>query len=234
MCTLSFIPTSDKDCIFTTNRDEDPKRIALVPQKYKHDGIELTYPKDSKANGSWMISNGIDTSLCLLNGAFVKHAKRDDYRQSRGLMLIDFFKFPTCQEFIDQFQFEGMEAFTLVVLESKQEVYLTELIWDEHKLHVRKLPPDKAHIWSSSTLYNKEMKIEREQWFWNWLKDETQLESSSVVNFHKTGGSGNFEYGLFMNRQNIVRTVSITQIAISSQAHSMQYFDLLEEEHNTV
>lgn len=84
MCTLSFIPVSDTDFIFTTNRDEDPNRVALKPQRYNHQGHDLYYPKDSKANGSWIISNSVDTTLCLLNGAFEKHQRQSSYRQSRG------------------------------------------------------------------------------------------------------------------------------------------------------
>ncbi len=230
MCTLSFIPISDTDFIFTTNRDEDPNRVALSPLKYIHDGLELYYPKDSKANGSWIISNCSDTSLCLLNGAFKKHQRKPNYRQSRGLMLLDFFKYPNLKEFVENYQFEGIEAFTLVIVESKSGIRLSELIWDEQKLHVKELPSDKAHIWSSTTLYTNPMKSEREHWFWDWLRNEKRVNSNSILNFHKTGGEGNLEYGLFMNRRNLVRTVSITQIEGSSKEHRMKYFNLLDEE----
>ena len=228
MCTLSFIPISDADFILTTNRDEDPNRVAISPQKYLHNGLELFYPKDSKANGSWIISNCIDTSLCLLNGAFEKHQRQLNYRQSRGLMLLDFFQYSKLKDFVDNYQFEGIEAFTLVIVENKDGVQLTELVWDEEKLHVKELPTDKAHIWSSTTLYTNSMKSEREQWFWDWLRNEKQINLSSILNFHKTGGKDNLEYGLFMNRRNRVRTVSITQIEGSRNGHEMKYFDLLE------
>jgi len=230
MCTLSYIPISDQNFIFTTNRDEDPRRIALGPHKYNHNGVELSYPKDSKANGSWIISNSIDTTLCLLNGAFERHKRRTDYRQSRGLMLIDFFQFSSLKNFINNYQFEGIEAFTLVIIENKSGTELTELVWDEEKLHVTKLKSNKAYFWSSTTLYTREMKVEREQWFWNWLNKATDLDQNSVLKFHKSGGSGNMEYGLFMNRRNLVRTVSITQIIGSEKGHVMEYYNLLDEE----
>ena len=230
MCTLSFIPISDTDFIFTTNRDEDPNRVALGPQKYIHNGLNLFYPKDFKANGSWIVSNCVDTSLCLLNGAFEKHQRKPIYRQSRGLMLLDFFRYSNLNDFIGNYKFEGIEAFTLVVVESRSEIGLWELIWDEHELHVKELPGSEAHIWSSTTLYTNSMKSEREQWFWDWLRNEEQVNLSSVLNFHKTGGEGNLEYGLFMNRKNLVRTVSITQISGSKNSHKMAYYNLLDEE----
>ncbi len=230
MCTLSFIPVSDTDFIFTTNRDEDPNRVALSPQKYSHNGLDLFYPKDSKFKGSWIISNCVDTSLCLLNGAFVKHQRKFNYRQSRGLILLDFFRYSNLKAFIENHQFEGIEAFTLVVVESKPATCLSEVIWDEKELHVKELSSSEAYMWSSTTLYTNSMKFEREQWFWNWLKNEEFVNQASILNFHKTGGKGNLEYGLCMNRRNLVRTVSITQISGNSAEHGMEYFDLLDEE----
>ena len=230
MCTLSYIPISDKDFILTTNRDENPRRIALSPKKYLHKGLELFYPKDSKANGSWIISNCIDTTLCLLNGAFERHQRRTDYRQSRGLILIDFFNFSGLNDFVENYKLEGIEAFTLVVVENKSEIQIIELIWDEKKIHVKELSRHEAHFWSSTTLYTNEMKLEREKWFRDWLDNETYLDQNTILKFHKTGGAGNREYGLFMNRRNLVRTISITQIIGSEMGHLMKYFNLLDEE----
>ena len=229
MCTLSFIPISSTHFIFTNNRDEDPNRVALKPRRYSYNGIELYYPKDSKANGSWVISNGIDTSLCLLNGAFKKHKRRLYYRQSRGLMLLEFFEHSNVTAFIDNYQFEGLEAFTLIIVKNSSGICLWEIIWDEQNLHIKKLPTSKSYIWSSSTLYSDSMKYEREQWFRNWLKDEKQINQASILNFHKTGGEGNLEYGLLMNRRNRVRTLSITQICGNENVHKMNYYDLLDE-----
>ncbi|MRT94103.1 NRDE family protein [Ancylomarina sp. 16SWW S1-10-2] len=230
MCTLSFIPVSDNDFIFTMNRDEDPNRIALEPQKYVHNGLELYYPRDSKANGSWIISNGINTSLCLLNGAFKKHKRRSDYRQSRGLMLLEFFEYSNPTDFIDNYQFEGMEAFTLVIVQGGSKICLWQLVWDEQNLHVKKLPASKSYIWSSATLYSDSMKYEREQWFRDWLRNEKEINQASSLNFHKTGGKGNLEYGLLMNRKNRVRTLSITQISGNGNVHKMTYHNLLDED----
>lgn len=228
MCSLSFIPLSDKEFILTTNRDEDPRRVAFSPKKYLHNGVELVYPKDSKANGSWMICNCIDTSLCLLNGAFERHQRQTNYRHSRGLMLLDFFNYANLDDFIGKYNFKGIEAFTLIIVENKSQVRLTELVWDEEELFVKELQSHDAYFWSSTTLYTKNMKIERERWFREWFDKETQIDQKSILKFHKMGGAGNMEYGLCMNRKNRVRTVSISQIEGSRNGHEMKYFDLLE------
>jgi len=228
MCTLSYIPITEKDFIFTTNRDEDPQRIACAPKQYLHEGVALTFPKDSKAKGSWIISNSKNVTLCLLNGAFERHLRKSKYRQSRGLMLLDFFRFSCSKDFIDNYQFAGIEAFTLVVVENKSETVLTEIKWDERELLVKILPNSKAHIWSSATLYTAEMRAEREGWFWKWLDGKPHIDPDSVLNFHKTGGAGNLEFGLFMNRNNHVKTVSITQIVGGENGHVMRYFDFLK------
>lgn len=230
MCTLSYIPITATDFIFTTNRDEDPTRLAIRPEKYIHNGFELYYPKDSKANGSWIISDCKAITLCVLNGAFEKHKRKAHYRQSRGLMLLDFFGYANLDDFIENYLFDGIEAFTLIVVENKTGIRLTELIWDEKELFVKELDKSEAHFWSSTTLYTDAMKVERERWFRDWLNNANQLNADSILEFHKTGGSGNMEYGLLMNRRNLVRTVSITQILGGDKGHNMRYFNLLDEE----
>jgi hypothetical protein len=71
------------------------------------------------------------------------------------------------------------------------------------------------------------MKLEREQWFGDWLRNEKHVNQASILKFHKTGGKGNLDYGLFMNRRNLVRTVSIAQICGSGNVHDMKYYNLL-------
>ncbi|RXQ94369.1 hypothetical protein EO244_08790 [Ancylomarina salipaludis] len=232
MCTLSYIPIVGRDFIITVNRDEDPSRLALRPQKYIYNGFELFYPKDSKANGSWIISNCKDTCLCVLNGAFKKHKRKANYRQSRGLMLLDFFGYANLDDFIKNYPFDGIEAFTLIVVENKTGIRLTELVWDEQKLFIKEFDSSKSHIWSSTSLYTDAMKLERKKWFQDWLNNASQLNADSILEFHKTGGSGNKEYGLLMNRRNFVRTVCITQILGFGSEYKMRYIELTEDDLN--
>ena len=82
------------------------------------------------------------------------------------------------------------------------------------------------------------MKKERLQWF-NDFKVENELDSETLLNFHKTAGHGNEDYGVVMDRH-YVKTTSITQVKkiedniemhfnnLQSNAISTKQFNLLQ------
>ena len=54
MCTVTFLPLSNNDFILTSNRDEQRQRETLHPKIYEEDGIEMLFPKDKVAGGTWI------------------------------------------------------------------------------------------------------------------------------------------------------------------------------------
>lgn len=226
MCTLSYIPVDDEDFYFTTNRDESPNRIALSPQIYNlTDSSRALFPKDKLAEGTWMFCHEEGFSLCLLNGAFKKHKHQPPYRKSRGVMVLEFIKYSSTQEFISIYEFIGMEPFTLLVLSYQSERKLEEVRWDGEVIHYRKLNALVPQIWSSSTLYDEEAKQMRKKWFSDWLR-ETKVYSKDVIfDFHKNTGNDDAHNGLVMNRRNLVKTLSVTQIIKTGGEVSMEYDD---------
>nr|MBP6455490.1 NRDE family protein [Chitinophagaceae bacterium] len=84
MCTVSFLPVNKTSFILTHNRDEHINRgVAFLPIFYEISSNKIVFPKDSKANGTW-ISTSKNYSLCLLNGGFEKHKHEPPYKHSRG------------------------------------------------------------------------------------------------------------------------------------------------------
>ena len=69
------------------------------------------------------------------------------------------------------------------------------------------------------------MKRERMQWFDDFKKG-TALTSKSIMEFHKTAGNGEKDYGVIMDRF-FVKTTSITQIIKSNKEVSMSFENLL-------
>ena len=55
MCTVSFIPFPDERFIFTSNRDENPKRAATALHELEVEGKTLFFPQDEQAKGSWFV-----------------------------------------------------------------------------------------------------------------------------------------------------------------------------------
>lgn len=75
MCTVTYIPTKNGFC-FTSNRDEKASRETIQPTIYINNGMELIYPKDKVAGGTWVAADGKNRIACLLNGAFEGHKKK--------------------------------------------------------------------------------------------------------------------------------------------------------------
>ena len=75
MCTVTYFPLGKNDFILTSNRDETPFRKTIPPKKYLENGVELTYPKDELAGGTWIGTSSKNRLVCVLNGAFIKHKR---------------------------------------------------------------------------------------------------------------------------------------------------------------
>ena len=81
MCTITFIPKTNNDFILTSNRDEAPGRETFPPEIYEEDAVELLYPKDAVAGGTWIGASNKKRIVCLMNGGFVSHKRKAFYRQ---------------------------------------------------------------------------------------------------------------------------------------------------------
>ena len=75
MCTVTYLPLENEGFILTSNRDESHIRKTIPPKKYVENGVELAYPKEQLAGGTWIGASTKNRLVCLLNGAFKKHVR---------------------------------------------------------------------------------------------------------------------------------------------------------------
>ncbi|MEL6833162.1 MAG: NRDE family protein [Bacteroidota bacterium] len=226
MCTVTYLPTGTDQFLFTSNRDESPLRRASNVQHIAGIGKQLLYPQDSLAKGTWIAISDHNQLVCILNGAFTRHHHSPPYRLSRGIMALEFFDYDNATAFRQNFEFQGMEPFTMVIYDKGQ---LFDLRWDEQQVHFQQLAVDEPHLWSSPTLYDPHWQEKRQQWFRDWRVRQQKYTSSSVLQFHQTAGEGNPEYDLVMNRANIVRTTSITHITKKLDRAKLRYQTILTQ-----
>jgi hypothetical protein len=231
MCTVTFLPQGKRGFILTSNRDEKLTRpLAEPPRRYYLETGMVVFPKDPQANGTWIAMASKNLSLCLLNGAFTNHVSMAPYRRSRGLVLLDFFEYGTATEFISNYDFTGIEPFTLLVLQTLDTLSLVEIRWDGTRIHLLPKDATKPQIWSSATLYSPAVRLQKEGWFAHFLLTMGEKPELDILHFHRLGGENDSRNALCMQRGNDFQTVSITSIRANDMGEQvMTYQDLVRE-----
>ena len=226
MCTVSFVNANGK-IIITSNRDEKTVRPnAIEPKNYGINNKKIIFPKDKKAGGTWFAINENSTILVLLNGAKEKHVLKDNYRKSRGLIVLDLISSESALLEWEAINLENIEPFTLVLFENEK---LYQLQWNETQKSSLELDTTQSHIWSSSTLYSKEIRKKRANWFYTFLDTQPKVNEEELFNFHRYTEAENVEHGLVINRNDTLKTLSITQTVIEKNKVAIHYTDLIAE-----
>ena len=224
MCTVTYIP-SIEGCIITSNRDEKITRErALPPTVYYIEGKKIIFPKDPKAGGTW-IAHSETKIVVLLNGAQEKHIPKSNYRKSRGLIVLELISVENSLQYWESVDLTDIEPFTIVLFENNK---LLQLQWNEIEKSEEEKDENQFHIWSSSTLYSKEIREQRKIWFANFIKENYNPSSDEILHFHQFTEYKNKEYGLQINRNAILKTISITQCQVTQDNFEMLYLDLFE------
>lgn len=229
MCTVTYLPLQDHGFILTSNRDESiTRKTSLPPAKYNINGTTVFFPKDEEASGTWIATSPNNYTLCLLNGAFDRHDHNPPYKKSRGLVLLDIFLYKDIKEYTSNYDFSGIEPFTVIALCAQHGLELFEFRWDGNQTYLKRLSSDQPYIWSSATLYKKETIEQREEWFDEWLKKNSVYTSDEILFFHHFAGNGELDGNLIMNSKE-KKTVSITSIVNESSSRTIIYEDLVNK-----
>lgn len=224
MCTVSIAPLCN-GYAFTFNRDEQPGRYSpqfinrqVLPDK------ELFYAKDSKAGGSWFVADSIGNVAMLFNGAFTKHARQEVYSKSRGILLLEIAAANNMLACYQDECLQGVAPFSILLFENNK---LYRLSWDGAIKHAHSLSGTAYHIFSSATLYTKEVQQQREKWFAAWM-DAQPVTSERVYQFHREYKEADTINGLVIQRPGGCDTLSISQLVLTKEAGSMRHTDLVK------
>jgi uncharacterized protein with NRDE domain len=227
MCTVTYIPTNE-GFILTSNRDEKVHRPTIKPAFYEHPSGKILYPKDVIAGGTWIATNSRRTA-CLLNGAFEKHTKQSIYSKSRGQVLLESFDYDNLAFFVENCNLLDVEPFTLLLIDTKNHFSFVELVWDGTKKHISEVNQYTQKIWSSATLYSQEDRILRNNWFDTWLLENQDSTDFKILEFHKYKHSDNLKNNILAEKNQELKTVSISQFQKNSATSKFNYLDLLDE-----
>ncbi len=226
MCTVSFIPLENSDdFFFTSTRDENPNRQSSVFEF--HEEKKLFYAADPINLGTWFAVSPQGNFACLLNGAYQNHIKKEFYKKSRGLVILEILRAENPLGFIKNYDFSEIEPFTLILYLQKD---FFQLKWDGENLDVEPLQKTLPKIWSSVTLYNETVRQKRETWFSDFLNLQKQkMDTNSILHFHMNAGEEFPEENINMCRnEGKMRSLSICSLEKKGSCILVQYLDLLD------
>ena len=230
MCTVTYIPIKTGKFILTSNRDERIVRPTSSPISKKINDSTVIFPRDEKAGGTWIAAGDNGRIGCLLNGAFEKHEKQLNQKKSRGKIILESFEDESLSDFFQNVYLNDVEPFTLIASDNRYELKLYEFRWDGSKKHLKELDVLSPKIWSSSTLYSKKTRENREKSFNTWLNSEERIDCESVIKFHSYSHESDSENDIIMKLADGLKTVSITQIEFNADYFNIHYNDLLKEQ----
>ncbi len=225
MCTISVFPRleSGKSFILTFNRDEATDRKTFPPKLDKVNECEMIYPKDAVAGGTWLGVSDQKRLVGIMNGEYKAHKRNPPYRKSRGVVVKEFLAAIDLEDYAKKYNFEGIEPFTMITIEWGNKLKMLEMVWDASKLHRKNLDL-KPQIWSSSPLYDPEIKKLRMNWFQDF-RNRNKITANAIWEFHHKAGIGDKNIDLIVDR-GFLKTQSISQIHINAEEKQFLYEEL--------
>jgi len=231
MCTVSFV-YANNSFLLTSNRDEKITRpSAIEPRIYQTETKKIIYPKDAKAGGTWFVVDEFGNAIILLNGGKTKHIVKDKYRLSRGIIVLELMASNTIVSTWKTIDLTDIEPFTLVVLENKKPY---QLQWSGEEKSTDELEVNQTYIWSSSTLYAPEIQQQRAQWFSQYINENNDISAELMQFFHKSTEPKDNKNGLIINRDDLLKTLSVTQAVISENSILVNHSDLIQDKEYTI
>ena len=223
MCTVVYIPQKNT-LFFASLRDENPNRpMALAPHIQTRNAATILSPIDAQSGGTWIGVTESQHVIILLNGGFMNHEKKTNYRKSRGLIVLELLQTENPIKEWDHINLLEIEPFTLVVWGDNK---LFQLIWDGEKKYISELDNSVAYVWSSATLYDRNIKELRASMFQEWIKKNHAISSAAILEFFYSYSDK--ENGFIMSRHQHLKTLSYTCIEIKKPYSAvMKYHDLL-------
>lgn len=175
-------------------------------------------PVDGSKRGTWVYTNDEET-VFLFNGGFEKHKHQPPYDRSRGKIMLEVLDFSGHDEFLEQVHLDGVEPFTQLFIQHNGTQRILELVWDGTRKYIRSLEW-KPFIRSSSTLYNADIRWQKQVQFEEWL---SKHQPNEVLDFMQ---NTSFEVPIVLDHP-LVQTISTTLVVREGGKNQMTYSDYL-------
>lgn len=222
MCVVTYFP-SEKEMFLTSNRDEKNTRKTVHPKTYKHEGLDIIYPKDLEQGGSWLAINATEKRLaCLLNAKGVQPNPKD--KISRGTIPINFVL--NEKSVLQKNMLKKVAPFTLICIDYVNRIFIEEFHWHGNNMSLKLIDEKKPQLWCSNTLYTAK---EKNRFTTKFKGKKTDIKSlEDIVNFHKEIAQP-LQNNVFIKKDKDIQTMSITGVQATAKSTFVSYSNLVEK-----
>jgi hypothetical protein len=227
MCTVTYIPTENDGFLVAHNRDERiDRRMATPPLSRVIRGRQVIYPVDPEGMGTWIGISDEGKLASLLNGGTKSHKRKPPYKHSRGLVIPAYFSFSDVEEFHHQYDFSGLEPFTLVVLENSR---MFMLVWEDETLTLSEKNRRLPHIFFSHSLYPKPSLENRSVDFYRWYVSNRIVKENDLLNYNLQQRFELDQIIKFDTGKHILKTVNVSLIRSDEKLTRFHFFDSIND-----
>ncbi len=220
MCTVSWFVTPKGYELFF-NRDESKKRAeALAPEKFTSATVDFLSPTDLQGGGSWVATNQLGITVCLLNLYTDIDLEESEHYFSRGKIIRDIAYLASLDEIyqhITKFDLSFFRTFRVFAIDSSGKNIL--IAWNGEKLTIEH---DASAPKSSSSVDTQKVVAGRKALF-----KEVGLQNSTdraAFFAYQRSHEPNKNYSVCVHRE-LTQTVSLSHIVVDDQSVVFDYFN---------
>ena len=225
MCTMTWFLNQDGYQLFF-NRDEQITRSRALPpsiQEHRSAAGSLRYisPTDADAGGTWIATNELGITVCLLNHYQFQQISTYKNWTSRGEIVRQFSSFTDLVQAQKKFSRMGLDdyrAFRMFMIEPSGANRL--LVWDGHSARVEK---DVSAPKSSSAVDAQHVKSLRKQLFVD-MQLSNSKDPQAYIDYHTSHSPSKSKESVCMHRAD-AQTVSLCHVSVDATAVVYRYAD---------
>ncbi len=223
MCTISFIPKR-RGYTLAMNRDENINRVSGVPPALRVlNGVQVLCPSEP-GGGTWIAVNETGATFALVNWYSVTPRVRTR-AVSRGEIVAGVAALPSGEAVTTAFKtapLQRVNPFRLMaVFPERREV--VEWCWNLSRLVCRRKTWE-AQQWISSGFDEPTAQNVRSQTFRRARRQRTARSVEWLRRLHRSHSPHTGAFSICMHRSD-AKTVSYTEVRVSSHAAKMYYYD---------
>ena len=219
MCTLSIIRLSDQ-LVITMNRDEARSRHESGLKEQKKAGVELLYPIDGQAGGTWFGVNNQGVVLALLNRYQDPQSSCAPTRGNIIAQALAYGKFELVKKHLSEQGYQHYNPFDLLLISLEECLHFR---WNGQQLVICNVS-ENAQLFSSSAVNTQSVLAKRQLFFKEEISQIVELSAINILQqIHLQHDLNSQANSVLMDRSD-AHSKSICQVLLDQNCCEFNYY----------